>query len=90
MVIPMKTVTTILVAVALIAPSMAAAQRHTTPRSAERHAQNLAEAKGEDAERREAARIARNEQEQRERRIPAAKAGKVNTASNAARTGTPN
>lgn len=86
----MKTFTSILVAAALIAPSMAAAQRHTTPRSADRHAQNLAEAKGEAAEGRQTVQIARNEQDQNDRRVPAAKAGKVNTATNAARTGTPN
>lgn len=87
MVIPMKTFTSILVAAALIAPSMAAAQRHTTPGTAERHAQNLAAAKGETKGDRDASQIARDDQEDRELRVPAAKTGKVNTAAPAARDG---
>lgn len=39
----MKTVTMVIAAVSIIAPSMAMAQRHATPGTAERHATNLAE-----------------------------------------------
>ena len=76
----MKALTAFVIAAALIAPQAALAQRHTTPGQAERHAaaQAQAEAQAEET----AAERAQEDNEDRRasNRVPAAKAGKVNTA----------
>ncbi|MEM7664918.1 MAG: hypothetical protein AAF250_03605 [Pseudomonadota bacterium] len=75
----MKTLTSMIIAAALIAPHAASAQRHTTPNTQERHAVNLAETNSKDAS---SERRADNERKDAERdtRVTAAKAGKINVA----------
>ncbi|MEM9501006.1 MAG: hypothetical protein AAF941_04095 [Pseudomonadota bacterium] len=75
----MKKSTSIIVAAALIAPSAAYAQRHTTPAQAERHAANLAEAESHEAKG-ETYRSAGNDERQNSTEVKASKAGKINTA----------
>lgn len=86
----MKTSLSLIVAAALIVPAAASAQRVTTPGTFARHAANLEQAEEAKAEQREESRMATSEREPAADRVPAAKAGKVNTAAPAARDGAPN
>ena len=85
---PVKKLTSILVAAALVAPTMASAQRIATPGTFERHEQNLEKADDKRAEARTTERRAENDRNVNDTRVPAAKAGKVNTAAPA--VGSPN
>ncbi|AWW75454.1 hypothetical protein CD351_13540 [Erythrobacter sp. KY5] len=67
---------------------MASAQRIATPGTFERHEQNLKKVDDKRAEGRMTERRADNDRNANESRVPAAKAGKVNTA--AASAGSPN
>lgn len=76
----MKTLTAIVVAAALAAPSIASAQRHTTPGTAERHAAAQAQTNANaDAQKKSENRRADNE-DARNLHINGAKAGKLNLA----------
>ena len=73
----MKALTTAIVAAALVVPGMAAAQRHTTPGAEQRIEKALEKAEQEEPIAKTAQRDERREQAD-DRRVPAAKAGKVN------------
>ena len=86
----MKTLTSLVVAAALIAPGVASAQRIATPNTADRHEANLAQNKADKA----AKKAERSAQKDRatERKVRAAMAGRVNLAADtrASTTASPN
>jgi len=83
----MKTPISLIVAAALIVPAAASAQRITTPGTFDRHARNLAQTEEVAPAERRDDRMATTERSPRADRVPAAKAGRVNTAAPAARVG---